>query len=103
MAKNKQGTEKAAPQTTVTRVQYWPVQKPFVGRGPYPATVLEDLDNGNLRLSVSNPATGRQFHVTASRSEKPASGCFTEEPTGEAPAPAASSSSDGPQVSTTIS
>src|SRR5688572_16157567 len=76
----------AAPATKV--VDYWPEQRPFVGRGPYPATVTEQLADGSARLVVDNPNTGRSFNATAKPSEKPASGCFTEREAGAAPAKA---------------
>jgi hypothetical protein len=86
--------KKQAPPPAAKVVDYWPEQKPFVGRGPYPATVTEQLGDGSARLVVENPNTGRSFNVTAKPSDKPASGSFTERAGGAAPtkAPAASGS-----------
>lgn len=91
---------KKNPPTPVRSVNYWPIQKPFVGRGPYPATVVEELKDGSCRLSVDNPGTGRTFNVTATKSEAPASGCFTDSDEA-APAKGPSGSSDV-TVTTTV-
>lgn len=72
------------------KLDFWPVQKPFVGRGPYPAKVVEDLGADGLRLAVDNPNTKRAFFANAQLSAEPASGVCTR-PAGAAavPAPAA--------------
>lgn len=58
-------------------VQFWPEQKPFVGRGPYPATVTEVLQDDSMRLLVDNPNTGRKFFANAPLASAPASGVCT--------------------------
>ncbi len=76
-----------------TKVSYWPDREPFRASESYTAEVLgEDAAKPeHVRLSVSNPHTGRTFLVSAREAASPTPGAFkvAAELASTEPAPAA--------------